>query len=356
MTPVPGNPPSPGSGAWFCGDGAVCGVGSLPFLSTDAAIDFVARRCPRVPFWPQLRRMSAREAMIPQTLGPLLRHLVAVRGEYAYAVSRERVDRFAASLERADARFDPGHAAGFYAFVDACERGRFPEARAVKGQLMGPVTVACSLVVEGEPFLDREPLRAAVADYVVRLARWQSDVLLGLSPAVVLVLDEAYLGVALRQRPERRGLVAEMLRSVVLRVRRPGVIVGVHCCDEFPFSLLNEFTPDLLSFDAYHGGERFGADQEAGRFLALGGHVAWGWVPTLDDLGGVDARAVACCWWEAATRLCASTPGMSVGRILARSLVTASCGLAGTSVATCERSFALARAISEEFARRAGAS
>jgi hypothetical protein len=339
--------------AWFCGEGAVTGVGSLPFVAPGEAIDFIAQHCPAVPFWPQLRRLSAREAMIPQTLGPLFRHVAAVRGEYAYAVPAARVDRFLSSLERADARFDPAHAAGFYAFLEACGQGRFPAARALKGQAMGPVTVACSLVVDGESFLDRDPLRAAVADYVVRLARWQSDVLLGLSPSVVLVLDEAYLGVALRRRPERRAAVVELLRSVVLRVRRPGVVVGLHCCDEIPLSLLNEVAPDLFSFDAYHGGEAFGADPDAGRFVAGGGQVAWGWVPTLDDLGGVDAEAVARRWWDASERLAEGATGVSAPRVLSRSLVTASCGLAGSSIPTCARSFALARAVSEAFARRA---
>jgi hypothetical protein len=328
-------------------------VGSLPFTAPAAAIDFVAQWCPTVPFWPQLRRRSPREAMIPQTLGPLFKHLVAVRGEYAYAVPAERLDRFVASLDRAEVHFEPGNAAGFYAFVEACEQGRFPAAQALKGQAMGPVTVACSLVVDGETFLDRAVLRTAVADYVTRLARWQSEVLLRLSPAVILVLDEAYLGTALRRRPDHRPAIVDLLRSVILRVRRPGVLVGVHCCDEIPLELLNEVAPDLFSFDAYHGGEAFGADPAAGRFVGAGGHVAWGWVPTLDDLSRVDPDAMAQRWLTASEGLAAAAPGRGLERILARSLVTASCGLAGSSVATCERSFALARTVSEAFARRA---
>jgi len=79
--------------------------------------------------------------------------------------------------------------------------------------------------------------------------------------------------------------------------------------------------------------------------------VAWGWVPTLDDLAAVDPQALVDRWWSAGGRLAAAS-GMDAARILSRSLVTASCGLAGSSVATCERSFAIARAVSAGFARR----
>jgi len=348
MTALPGNASAPQSTAWFCGAAAVTGVGSLPFTSPGPAIDFIARCCPEVPFWPQLRRMSPREAMIPQTFGRHMRHLSALKHEHAYGLPAERVDRFLTALERAEAHFEPAGAAGFFAFTDACERGRFAAARAVKGQVMGPVTTACSLMADGTSFLERAELRDAVADYLVRLARWQIESLQKFSSSVVLVFDEAYLGVAVRQCPERRQVAADLLKSVILRVRRPAVLVGVHCCDEVPLSLIAEIEPDLYSFDAFHGGDVFGADVAAARFVAAGGHVAWGWVPTLDDLDRVCAQTIVNRWREA-TRALAAHGDVSAERIRARSLVTASCGLAGSSVPTCEKSFQLALDVSRRF-------
>ncbi len=348
--------PSPASErrstAWFCGDGAVTGVGSLPFVDAARAIDFVARNAREVPFWPQLKRLSPREAMIPQVLGPAFKHVVAVRGEYSFHVPADRMDRFATALARDDAKLELCNAAGFYAFVDAFARGAFPDARAAKGQTMGPVSTACALESDGGALIENAELRAIVADHVVRMANWQVDALLRVAPSVVLVLDEAYLGVALRTRPALRNVLVDVLRAVVLRIRRPGVLVGLHCCDELPLSVLNEIAPDVFSFDAHHGGAAFGADAEARRFVAEGGHVAWGWVPTRDDLTGVDAAAVADRWWGVAQRLCQDSDGVDVARIRCRALVTASCGLAGSSEATCERSFALAREISRHFSER----
>jgi hypothetical protein len=348
--------PSPASegnsSAWFRGDGAVTGIGSLPFVDTSRAIEFVARCAPEVPFWPQLRRLSPREAMMPQLLGPAFKHVVAVRGEYAYHVPPDRLDRFVAALGREEAKLELANAAGFYAFVGALERGAFPNARAVKGQTMGPVTSACALESEGCAWVENVELRGAIADHVVRVANWQADTLLRVAPSVVLVLDEAYLGVALRAHPALRPALIDLLRCVVLRIRRPGLLVGLHCCDALPLSVLNEIAPDLFSFDAHHGSEAFAIDVDAQRFVADGGHVAWGWVPTRDDLSKVAADAVAERWWNVAQRLTLGKDGADMDRIRCRSLVTASCGLAGSSEATCERSFALAREISQGFVRR----
>ena len=346
--------PSPASekrfAAWFCGDGAVTGVGSLPFTEPSRAIAMIARCAPDLPFWPQLRRLSSREAIIPQFLGPAFKHVVGVRGEYAYHVPADRLDRFTASLARDDAKLEPANAAGFYAFIDAYGRGAFPNARAVKGQTLGPVTGACALETDDGPLIENDEMRVVVADHAVRMANWQAEALLRVAPSVVLVLDEAYLGVVLRTRPEIRNDVTALLRAVVLRIRRPGVLVGLHCCDELPFAVVAEIAPDVLSFDAHHGAAAFANDADARRFLAEGGHVAWGWVPTRDDLSSVRADAVVDRWLGVAKRITEAGDGIDLSRIRCRSLVTASCGLAGSSEATCERSFVLADEISKRFA------
>jgi hypothetical protein len=350
MTIAPGNTSSSLSAAWFVGAGAVCGVGSLPFLAVAPALEFIARWCPEVPFWPQLRRMSPREAMLPQTFGPHMRHLMPLRDELGFAIPASRTEKFFDALERSDAAFDPAYAAGFYAFVEASRCGAFPSARTVKGQMMGPVTVACSLNADSTVFIDHIGCRKAIADYIVRLARWQVDALLKCSSSVILVLDEAYLGEALRRVPGRRDAVVEVLKSVILRVRRPGVLVGIHCCDEIPLSVLGEIDADLYSFDAHNGGAAFAADPESRRFIDAGGHVAWGWIPTLDDLSGVRADEIVARWRDAAVVL-GGEDGLE--RVRSRALVTASCGLAGSSLATCERSFQIAREVSLGFAHGA---
>ncbi len=341
-----------GVAPWFRAASAVTGVGSVPHVDVASAVEFVARVAPKVPFWPQLRRLSPREAMIPQTFGPSVRHLTSVRGEYEYALAPDRVERFAVSLEREAGQLDPATAAGFGPFVEAVGAGAFPAVRAVKGQVMGPVTLACSLTVCGTSMLERGDLREMMGDHVVRIARWQTDALRRLAPTVIMVLDEAYLGVAIRRDPAGAGAIADLLRSVVLRIRKPGVFVGIHCCDEIPFSVLESIAPDLYFFDAHHGAGALAEDACAHRFLTSGGQIAWGWIPTQDDLSHVDPQAIVDRWWNVTEKLSARGGGMTAERMASSSLVTASCGLAGSSVVTCERSFALAAEVARRFVQR----
>jgi hypothetical protein len=351
MKTVPTRAAGPPAGAWFHAAGAVTGVGSVPHTDPARAIEFVARAAPEVPFWPQLRRRSPREAMFPQTFGDAIRHLIAVRGEYEFALPTDHVGRFAAALERDGGRLLPANAAGFDPFVGALRAGAFPRARAAKGHAMGPVTLACSMSVGGTPAIEDAEMRALLQDHVVRVACRQAGLLQPHVPTVIVVLDEAYLGMALRSKPERTPLMLDLLRETILRIRRPGVLVGLHCCDQIPFAVLETLAPDVYSFDAWSGGDVMSGDEAAHRFVMTGGRVAWGWIPTLDDLSSFDAGAVVARWENAASRL-AARGGVDAERLLATSLVTASCGLAGSSEATCARSFELAAEVSRAFAAR----
>jgi len=207
--------------------------------------------------------------------------------------------------------------------------------------------------MDGEPLLAREDLLRVVADHVVRAGGWQATVLGSLSPAVIVVLDEAYLGAALRRWPQWAGRVADVLRTSILRIRRPGVFVGLHCCDEIPFPLLERIAPDLYSFDAAQGAEAMADDPHVAAFVSGGGRLAWGWIPTRDDLSGVRAEEVADRWWDAAGCV-ARLAGIEPETLLTRSLVTAACGLGGSSEETCGQSFALAAEVSRRFACRCG--
>ena len=52
--------------------GCVTGVGSLPFVDADEAVEFVAEFSPELPFWPQLPMRAAGEGVIAQGMGALI--------------------------------------------------------------------------------------------------------------------------------------------------------------------------------------------------------------------------------------------------------------------------------------------
>ena len=42
------------------------GIGSLPYLEANSALDLIFEYCPQIPFWPQLPKRDAREGMTAQ--------------------------------------------------------------------------------------------------------------------------------------------------------------------------------------------------------------------------------------------------------------------------------------------------
>src|SRR5882672_8546267 len=117
----------------FAPVGAVTGIGSLPLTSITSAIRSVAEFSPEIPFWPQLPRLSEREAAIGQGLGAL-GDLIEPRNEgYGYQVREGRIDSVLEILHRSSGELTQANAAGFGAFEEALCSGVFPSAIAVKG-------------------------------------------------------------------------------------------------------------------------------------------------------------------------------------------------------------------------------
>jgi hypothetical protein len=271
------------------------GVGSLPFSRPADAASHVMSAY-ELPFCPQLPR--AYGDMVAEWLG-------ADPGRCGWAPDRDR---------QLPAVWDP--------FI--LELSRKPPAhRLVKLQVTGPVTLAMAL----------EP--AARADALCGLAReistWlaatvarQSADLAELGFDAILVIDEP--GIAAAELHPRQTAVWDPLRATV-------PIWGFHVCGAVPWSLIDAAEPDLVSFDLARYGMSQAARRTLTRLISHGGRVMWG----VFDV--VAPQPV-----QAATRLiaaaCASlSDGPTPSRVLAASLVSASCG---TGLASIDTELALA--------------
>ncbi|RMG10777.1 MAG: hypothetical protein D6731_16835 [Planctomycetota bacterium] len=285
----------------FVPAGTVTGIGSLPHTDPARAVDFVVRRAPRLPFWPQLPRRRRSEGLVEQAL-----------------------ERFGRSP-----RFGPEGAAGFFAFLDAWDAGRFPRAVGLKGQVVGPLTLA-----RVAPDLGAGSLAA----HVLGLARWQLAALQDRARGrpVTLWLDEPCLGL-----PEARAGDLDLLGGVVEGLRREGACVGLHCCSPPPWEWVRSLAPEVVSFDASQGFEACAADPRAFLLVERTPCIAWGIV----DARRPAPRArepVLARWRDAAAAF--GTPGDAA----ARSLFTASCGLAGRSETEAEEHFAFLEGFATE--------
>ncbi|HXI03258.1 MAG TPA: hypothetical protein VNI57_08780 [Candidatus Saccharimonadales bacterium] len=313
--------------------GGVTGIGSLPHTDPLEAVEFVAEVCPEIPFWPQLPQRSPSESAVAQVLAGLEPVLSARPGRAGFSVRRERLKALLRGLKQGPAEMDNEHAAGFFAFKNALAAGRFPHAVAVKGQLLGPVTLAMNLFVHESPFARDSDLTGALVPRLTGLIQWQVDRLSRQGRPIVLFIDEPGLAVlAGRILDPDHSHLRVALSLVVEAGRKAGATVGLHCCGDFPMAILAQVKPDILSFDAFNGMEGFGKDEAARKFIEDGGCVAYGLVPARPTGAKVEARELRRRWKEAlGTDLQA--------RAARQSLVTASCGFADATIEQARAAF-----------------
>ena len=334
----------------FLPPGAVTGIGSLPFRDPHTAVQRVAQTCPLIPFWPELPQRSPHARSVEQTFGAFADLVRPWRTGSGYEVIPGRLAALLERLEQAPARLEPTRSVGFFAFEQALAAGQFVHAIAVKGQLIGPVTLAWQLSAEGIPLVTQPLYRTAIGWYLQRLAHWQIDRLTQWGKPVLFFLDEPCLTlVPSPSGTPQEGLVA-VLHDLLAALRRPGVLLGVHTCARLSpgsvaIAVLGQVRPDIVSFDAYQGLEIFCADPAAQDFLRAGGWVAYGLVPTWPRLDQLDSQALFARWLGAATGV------MAVEAVARQTLITATCGLGLLPEPAVASSFHLAHQLARRIAQ-----
>jgi len=333
----------------FTPAGAVAGIGSLPFDSASAAIQAVAESSPEIPFWPQLPQLAPQEGLIAQGLD-ILGELIERRSTgYGYDIKAGRIDQALDLLHRSDGRLSQRNAAGFGAFEAALASGVFASARAVKGQIEGPITLSTYLFYGGKPLLSEPAFFAAVAFHVSQVACWQISRLGVSGLPVLLFVDEPAL--CLEGPPEisldedqRLSALAATLNAI----RSYGAVAGLHCCAARPFERMCAVRPNILSFDAHHGLELFFSNSDALDYVRRGGVVAYGLIPTRRRLEDVEPVSIFSRWLKGAAL--AGDP-----QEMARNgMITATCGLGLLDADAVEESFRLAHGVGRLFRKLSG--
>lgn len=344
--------------------GLATGIGSLPHLETAPALELVKKRLPVLPHWPQLPRRTDAEGFVQQFLGALRTHgVLSAEGKprflnecddwperltafYTFCISAEEGDE--AALEA----FAPEReaASGLYAFCEAAEKGAFPGALAFKGQVVGPLTVGFHLTdADGRPAYYAPELRELIAKNLSLAARWQVGRLKRTGLPVVLFIDEpgiSVYGQSTYITVTREQVTADM-EAVMAGVKAAGGLVGVHSCAAVDWSILLELGIDVLSFDAYgYFHSLLPYRRELTAFLARGGVLAWGIVPTSDAALKEESESLVArlksCWDELAAR------GVPEDLLRRQWLITPGCGAGLLEEPLAERIYALTAAVAAE--------
>jgi hypothetical protein len=319
------------------------GIGSLPYVDPEEALDLISAELPDMPHWPQLPRRNKREHFVYQFLQPLVdcgmltadgqRWIFDPSGENSAACLTEFYTT-CLPAEEGDGEClrsylpAPEAAAGLHAFLARARGGGFKQAGYLKGQIAGPLSVALELKDrQGRPAYYNGDLRDTIVRTLALNARCQATALSGFGAVPVVFVDDPAVG-AYGSRLHlalSREMIIEDLNFIFEAIQSEGGLAGIHCCEAVDWSLVLETRTQILSLDAY----RFGATlipyaAHLHRFVDRGGVIAWGIAPTLDDPFGESVQSLQerleALWQDLfPTRMIRE-------KVLRQSMVTPACG------------------------------
>lgn len=275
------------------------GIGSLPLKEAGEAIRIIFEGID-IPFWPQLPKRDFREQMIPQfSEGMPGIRLDHDKERIWVDLREERSDEiykfYEAFLEGDPYRFpiSQDYSSGFHEFLKELTRLQTPDSRPktyryIKGQVTGPITFSLGLADQyRRPIYYDDELRDIAIKLISMKALYQIKELDGFEAEVIIFIDEpilsalgssTYLGI-------ERGDIEKALNEVIDAIHSRGALAGIHCCGNTDWSVVTATGIDILSFDAYHFfNSLIIYPEEIKGFLNRGGNLAWGIIPTGEDI------------------------------------------------------------------------
>jgi hypothetical protein len=334
-------------------------IGSLPVADHHEAVAMVLQATPQIPSWPQLPVHPA-EGMVPQ-FAP---GMPGLRREddriYVDLAADDFESQLAAFYEEflavttdtallAGSRFALGEAVagGFYALQ---EKVLETAPVAVKGQVTGPITFGTGLKDHLGRAVYYDPnARDAAVKLLAQKAVYQIRTFAALNCPIIVFLDEpALAGYGSSEMISiSADEIAASLDEINDAIHNAGGLAGIHVCANTDWGVILGTRVDIVNFDTYAYFDRFLLyGEQIQRFIARGGIIAWGLVPT----GSAEALAAATVdslvqrWKEQGDALVAL--GVDRERLYAQSLITPSCGAGSLNLAQAQRVLALTRDVS----------
>jgi len=193
------------------------------------------------------------------------------------------------------------------------------------------------------PILYDEVLADAVAKHLRLKAAWQERELRLLCPTVITFVDEPYMasfGSAFVSLGREQAIT--LLEEVLAGIQG---IKGAHCCGNTDWSILLSTSIDILSLDAYEYAQALSLyPGEVEAFLERGGIIAWGIVPTSEQVYQETVESLVEKLHQAMNLLVKK--GIPLDQLLKSALISASCGVGPSTEPTAERALSLAAEVS----------
>jgi len=317
-------------------------IGSMPFDDPVRAVDLILSKLPGAPHWPQLPRLGLNEQMEIQFSEHMPcavidreknRLYFDTSGDYSEAFAQFyetyllAMDSEEGSGDCAAVAVSPAFSRGIYALEEKL-RNRGTKLPFVKCQVTGPCSFALTVVDEKKRAIYyNEEFRDMIAKTLAMICRWQVRMFKPFAEQVICFIDEPILSAfgSSTYVSVRREDVIHLLKDMVDAVHVDGGIAGMHCCGNTEWSIPIDAGVDIISFDAFQYGETIAMYAEAVKaYLARGGALAWGIVPTSTLIREQTVESLALRLEGMMEHL--ASKGIEKKLIAEQSLLTPSCG------------------------------
>lgn len=318
------------------------GIGSLPHTDPVEACKVILDSVD-IPFWPQLPHRSFLESMVPMYSEgfPFIR----IEGDHVRLVPGEEgaVTEFYEKIaDNSGFPISREYSAGLHAFLEILDKQNL-KFDTIKGHITGPLTFALGIADDNKrPMYFNDELRDLSLELLKGKARIQIEALKKFADNVMIFVDEpiltalgtsTYIGVS-------NDDALRMLQEIVAHIKECGGIPAIHCCGRADWPIALSSGIDVFNFDAYEFGETLSIyPEEMKDYLNRGGFIAWGVVPTTENIKDVTLGELEEKLESGLTSL--EKAGIPGDKLRAQSLITPSCGTGSLGIEDAMKVFSL---------------
>jgi hypothetical protein len=323
-------------------------IGSMPHTDPSEACDLILNTIPEIPTWPQLPNVNFREEMeIQYSEGFPCVVLDEEKQRMYFQTDKDITSEFEKFYENYMAenldyfKISPDFSRGIYEMEKKLSEKSPPDLKCFKSHITGPLTIGLGRVDENKRAIYyNEMFRDVIVKGTEMKARWLLNKFKFLGCTQICFIDEpilsgfgssTYVSV---HRPD----VVQYLNDVIQAVHKEEAIAGIHCCGNTEWTILIDAGVDVISFDAYEYADTITYyPEQVKAFLDKGGVLAWGIVPTSEDINQETPESLVKKLEASMDNLAGK--GINKDLIRKQCLITPSCGTGSRTVELTKKIF-----------------
>lgn len=256
-------------------------MGIMPHTDIDRALEVALSL--DIPFWPQLPKVSYFEDMYVQALEHFPGTRIDIERQKIFFDLSRFYEELPAYFEKADNpqtfQLTKEFSLVYHRFLEK-DLSRYS---AIRGQMISPISLGLKVVDQDQKsILYHDEVREVLFDFIQKKVNRQWEELKEKNPNAFVWVDDPGLGLIFSALSGYNEVQAKGdLDRFLGGVEGPK---GVHLCAKPDWDFLLKSKLDILSFDSFNCGVMIINYPSLIEFLAKGGVISWGIVPTYPEL------------------------------------------------------------------------